>query len=167
MGEFSSKRPIFIGKVTISAKLLRFEKIWCGRVDSNHHGIATASPSSWCVCQFRHDRKKQTETIVSAPEETGKARPKEVHPRLRNLLTASAARQAALSLQAEQLVGCPEPELAARRTAALREQWHPGPGCWSQEPEQPWARAWRLFEGQSRPDRCCDQRAQPWPWRRP
>jgi hypothetical protein len=30
---------------------------WCGRVDSNHHGIATASPSSWCVCQFRHDRK--------------------------------------------------------------------------------------------------------------
>jgi hypothetical protein len=29
---------------------------WCGRVDSNHHGIATASPSSWCVCQFRHDR---------------------------------------------------------------------------------------------------------------
>ena len=32
------------------------EGIWCGRVDSNHHGIATASPSSWCVCQFRHDR---------------------------------------------------------------------------------------------------------------
>jgi hypothetical protein len=31
-------------------------RIWCGRVDSNHHGIATASPSSWCVCQFRHDR---------------------------------------------------------------------------------------------------------------
>ena len=31
-------------------------KVWCGRVDSNHHGIATASPSSWCVCQFRHDR---------------------------------------------------------------------------------------------------------------
>ena len=31
-------------------------KSWCGRVDSNHHGIATASPSSWCVCQFRHDR---------------------------------------------------------------------------------------------------------------
>src|SRR5271156_3640496 len=30
--------------------------IWCGRVDSNHHGISTASPSSWCVCQFRHDR---------------------------------------------------------------------------------------------------------------
>ena len=34
---------------------LRIES-WCGRVDSNHHGIATASPSSWCVCQFRHDR---------------------------------------------------------------------------------------------------------------
>jgi hypothetical protein len=33
-----------------------FREEWCGRVDSNHHGIATASPSSWCVCQFRHDR---------------------------------------------------------------------------------------------------------------
>jgi hypothetical protein len=32
-----------------------FEK-WCGRVDSNHHALASASPSSWCVCQFRHDR---------------------------------------------------------------------------------------------------------------
>src|SRR5213594_1404874 len=29
---------------------------WCGRGDSNLHGIATASPSSWCVCQFRHYR---------------------------------------------------------------------------------------------------------------
>jgi uncharacterized protein len=29
---------------------------WCGREDSNLHGIATASPSSWCVCQFRHYR---------------------------------------------------------------------------------------------------------------
>jgi hypothetical protein len=25
-------------------------------VDSNHHALASASPSSWCVCQFRHDR---------------------------------------------------------------------------------------------------------------
>jgi hypothetical protein len=31
---------------------------WCGRGDSNPHGIATASPSSWCVCQFRHFRKE-------------------------------------------------------------------------------------------------------------
>src|SRR5688572_15002198 len=31
---------------------------WCGRGDSNPHGIATASPSSWCVCQFRHFREK-------------------------------------------------------------------------------------------------------------
>jgi hypothetical protein len=31
-------------------------EIWCGRGDSNPHGIATASPSSWCVCQFRHFR---------------------------------------------------------------------------------------------------------------
>src|SRR6185503_6053957 len=31
---------------------------WCGRGDSNPHGIATASPSSWCVCQFRHFREE-------------------------------------------------------------------------------------------------------------
>ena len=37
-------------------RLRNCERKWCGRVDSNHHGIATASPSSWCVCQFRHDR---------------------------------------------------------------------------------------------------------------
>ena len=34
-------------------------KSWCGGKDSNLHGIATASPSSWCVCQFRHHRKNQ------------------------------------------------------------------------------------------------------------
>src|SRR5262249_8082013 len=32
---------------------------WCGRGDSNPHGIATASPSSWCVCQFRHFRFRE------------------------------------------------------------------------------------------------------------
>ena len=31
---------------------------WCGRGDSNPHGLATASPSSWCVCQFRHFRRQ-------------------------------------------------------------------------------------------------------------
>src|SRR3954454_22746633 len=31
---------------------------WCERGDSNPHGIATASPSSWCVCQFRHFREE-------------------------------------------------------------------------------------------------------------
>jgi hypothetical protein len=35
-------------------------KKWCGREDSNLHGIATASPSSWCVCQFRHYRTSTT-----------------------------------------------------------------------------------------------------------
>src|SRR6187402_1406762 len=36
---------------------------WCGRGDSNPHGIATASPSSWCVCQFRHFRISTTTGI--------------------------------------------------------------------------------------------------------
>ena len=29
---------------------------WCGRGDSNPHALASVSPSSWCVCQFRHFR---------------------------------------------------------------------------------------------------------------
>jgi hypothetical protein len=36
--------------------LLAFED-WCGRGDSNPHALASASPSSWCVCQFRHFRE--------------------------------------------------------------------------------------------------------------
>ena len=31
---------------------------WCERGDSNPHVLANASPSSWCVCQFRHFRKE-------------------------------------------------------------------------------------------------------------
>ena len=30
---------------------------WCERGDSNPHVLANASPSSWCVCQFRHFRE--------------------------------------------------------------------------------------------------------------
>src|SRR5215831_3701219 len=32
---------------------------WCGRRDSNPHALASASPSSWCVCQFRHFRNER------------------------------------------------------------------------------------------------------------
>ena len=35
----------------------RLSEGWCERRDSNSNGIATASPSSWCVCQFRHFRE--------------------------------------------------------------------------------------------------------------
>jgi hypothetical protein len=53
------------GRVLARKTILRPE-FWCGRVDSNHHGIATASPSSWCVCQFRHDRiLKRTKRSIS------------------------------------------------------------------------------------------------------
>ena len=31
---------------------------WCERRDSNSHDLAIASPSSWCVCQFRHFREE-------------------------------------------------------------------------------------------------------------
>ena len=36
---------------------------WCGRGDSNPHTLASASPSSWCVCQFRHFRNEGRTTI--------------------------------------------------------------------------------------------------------
>src|SRR6266446_7244108 len=45
---------------------------WCGREDSNLHGIATASPSSWCVCQFRHCRTRVTHHILAASWEARK-----------------------------------------------------------------------------------------------
>ena len=35
---------------------------WCGRGDSNPHTLASASPSSWCVCQFRHFRNEGEST---------------------------------------------------------------------------------------------------------
>ena len=38
---------------------LAFRDQWCGRGDSNPHDVATASPSSWCVCQFRHFRNNK------------------------------------------------------------------------------------------------------------
>jgi hypothetical protein len=47
---------------SLRAKFPR-RKLWCGREDSNLHGIATASPSSWCVCQFRHYRTVETTTF--------------------------------------------------------------------------------------------------------
>ena len=39
---------------------------WCGRGDSNPHGLATASPSSWCVCQFRHFRVERSIQYINA-----------------------------------------------------------------------------------------------------
>ena len=38
--------------------LTAYRNEWCGRGDSNPHGLATVSPSSWCVCQFRHFRTR-------------------------------------------------------------------------------------------------------------
>ena len=57
-GELLGHLKMIAGALSNSKPAVRriLGEIWCGRVDSNHHGIATASPSSWCVCQFRHDR---------------------------------------------------------------------------------------------------------------
>jgi hypothetical protein len=45
--------------VAVSASIVAICN-WCGRGDSNPHALAGASPSSWCVCQFRHFRKRLT-----------------------------------------------------------------------------------------------------------
>jgi hypothetical protein len=37
---------------------------WCGRGDSNPYDIAIASPSSWCVCQFRHFRVRGSSSYL-------------------------------------------------------------------------------------------------------
>jgi hypothetical protein len=66
--------PFYWGKPRFSQNYRGLKRRWCGRVDSNHHGIATASPSSWCVCQFRHDRTEERDFIVAAGLETGKTR---------------------------------------------------------------------------------------------
>jgi hypothetical protein len=42
----------------------RFE---CEREDLNLHGIAPASPSSWCVCQFRHAREYRVRSRAPSP----------------------------------------------------------------------------------------------------
>jgi hypothetical protein len=39
---------------------------WCGSGDLNPDGITTASPSSWCVCQFRHFRVRGPNENVPA-----------------------------------------------------------------------------------------------------
>jgi hypothetical protein len=55
--------PTLAPTVTVDALIAPDElwqaksRCWCGRGDSNPHGLATVSPSSWCVCQFRHFRK--------------------------------------------------------------------------------------------------------------
>ena len=60
----ANRRPASIRHIRVFRKTSVFQildfidvRCWCGRGDSNPHGIATASPSSWCVCQFRHFRK--------------------------------------------------------------------------------------------------------------
>lgn len=48
--EYEIKKPF-----SVLAKMALNEN-WCARMDLNHHVLAYASPSSWCVYQFRHSR---------------------------------------------------------------------------------------------------------------
>ena len=82
-------------------------EVWCGRKDSNLHGIATASPSSWCVCQFRHFRDWWLVDLLAPPK---LQRRREGRPLPRVAARGSCVTSAA-SVRAPVLV--PEPQPAA------------------------------------------------------
>ena len=53
------RKSLDFSRLLVFAGLVRTYN-WCGGMESNHHGVAPASPSSWCVYQFRHHRKQST-----------------------------------------------------------------------------------------------------------
>src|SRR5262249_26339281 len=69
-GDFLLDEGTENGGVDVSELLIQgdFLEGWCGREASTLHGIAPASPSSWCVCQFRHYRTAPL-IITAAPLE--------------------------------------------------------------------------------------------------
>ncbi len=66
-------RPLVI-RISLSMCSIRLRKSkskeWCGEEDSNFHGVAPTSPSSWRVYQFRHRRTRgahHTEAMRARP----------------------------------------------------------------------------------------------------
>ncbi|SVC56310.1 uncharacterized protein METZ01_LOCUS309164, partial [marine metagenome] len=49
-------RPYPYSAVQPSASPSKYSSLWCGREDSNFHGIAPTATSTLRVYQFRHDR---------------------------------------------------------------------------------------------------------------
>jgi hypothetical protein len=43
-----------------------FRTVWCGREDSNFHGLSPTTTSTLRVYQFRHDRKSHEGPDISA-----------------------------------------------------------------------------------------------------
>jgi hypothetical protein len=64
---------------------------WCGRGDSNPHVLANASPSSWCVCQFRHFRKGEVSCRRAQDATSVARRAAAPEPAARALVPASSA----------------------------------------------------------------------------
>ena len=52
-----------------------FRTVWCGREDSNFHGLSPTTTSTLRVYQFRHDRIREKATGRNVPRRPGKARP--------------------------------------------------------------------------------------------
>jgi hypothetical protein len=77
---------------------------WCGRGDSNPHALASASPSSWCVCQFRHFRKWEVRREPDLRAPIG--------------ITAAASAAAASAPAAAPAASAPDSASSSRRASA-------------------------------------------------
>ena len=67
-------------------KLLKI-KVVCGRGDSNPHALASVSPSSWCVCQFRHFRIKAERKRSAFSHQLERSRYQKLSMRVNNRTT--------------------------------------------------------------------------------
>src|SRR6476619_5810842 len=68
---------------------------WCGREDSNFHGLSATATSTLRVYQFRHDRTSCDERAGRGAAATGKARPLAKAPGPRNAARAALERPTA------------------------------------------------------------------------
>src|SRR5579872_2460804 len=93
---------------------------WCGRGDSNPHALASASPSSWCVCQFRHFRKKWKDlTCPSVPYFPSAPWPPEPPHRSNRWRPRMVPARASVSSTGGQPVSAPAPDRVFRSSAIL------------------------------------------------
>jgi hypothetical protein len=143
-------------RVTLYSAQDGYPEFWCGREDSNLHGIATASPSSWCVCQFRHCRTRISNSILARGRRVCK-------PRLRK------GRLSTLSVATASFAVAARPEVLGKQAAALPASYlqESLPGRLAQTPGLPFSPVWKCSaEPNSPPPRPCQCEA-PWPARIP
>ena len=93
---------------------LRFSRFcWCGREDSNFHGLSATATSTLRVYQFRHDRTREMRrTDARRP---GKARPLAKAPQARN----GAGRSHAGTVVNAPFTRCPPDRMAMKMVGPL------------------------------------------------